>query len=39
MRTRHKKSGYVVDPRLVAAAILERLAAGGVSPSDRRLAL
>jgi hypothetical protein len=39
MRARHKKSGYDVDPRLVAAAILERLAAGGVSPSDRRLAL
>ena len=25
MRTRLKKSGYDVDPRLVAAAILERL--------------
>jgi hypothetical protein len=32
MRERLKKSGYDVDPRLVAAAILERLAAGGVSP-------
>jgi hypothetical protein len=31
-----KKSGYDVDPRLVAAAILERLAAGGVSPADRK---
>ena len=30
MRTRLKKSGYDVDPRLVAAAILERLTAGGV---------
>jgi hypothetical protein len=39
MRTRLKKSGYDVDPRLVAAAILERLTAGGVAPSDRRLAL
>ena len=36
MRDRLKKSGYAVDPRLVAAAILERLAAGGLSPSDRR---
>jgi hypothetical protein len=36
MRDRLKKSGYDVDPRLVAAAILERLAAGGLSPSDRR---
>ena len=33
---RLKKSGYDVDPRLVAAAILERLTAGGVSPSDER---
>jgi hypothetical protein len=32
MRERLMKSGYDVDPRLVAAAILERLAAGGVSP-------
>ena len=32
MRERLQKSGYDVDPRLVAAAILERLAAGGVSP-------
>ena len=36
MRTRLKKSGYDVDPRLVAAAILERLTAGGVSPTDQR---
>ena len=36
MRARLKKSGYDVDPRLVAAAILERLAAGGVAPSDRK---
>jgi len=36
MRTRLKKSGYDVDPRLVAAAILERLTAGGVSPSEER---
>jgi len=36
MRTRLKKSGYDVDPRLVAAAILERLTAGGVSPTDRK---
>jgi hypothetical protein len=36
MRTRLKKSGYDVDPRLVAAAILERLTAGGVSPSERK---
>jgi hypothetical protein len=33
-----KKSGYDVDPRLVAAAILERLAAGGVAPSPDRKA-
>lgn len=38
MRERLKKSGYDVDPRLVAAAILERLAAGGVSPTDRKQA-
>src|SRR3954452_4003008 len=31
-----KKSGYDVDPRLVASAILERLKAGGVSPSADR---
>jgi hypothetical protein len=37
MRERMKKSGYDVDPRLVAAAILERLAAGGISPSERKL--
>jgi len=36
MRTRLKKSGYDVDPRLVAAAILERLTAGGVSPSEQK---
>ncbi|MEO8688887.1 MAG: hypothetical protein ABI611_11795 [Solirubrobacteraceae bacterium] len=36
MRARLKKSGYDVDPRLVAAAILERLTAGGVSPSEQR---
>lgn len=36
MRTRLKKSGYDVDPRLVAAAILERLTAGGVAPTDRK---
>jgi hypothetical protein len=38
MRTRLKKSGYDVDPRLVAAAILERLTAGGVSPSESKRA-
>ena len=38
MRQRLKKSGYDVDPRLVAAAILERLMAGGLSPSDRKTA-
>jgi hypothetical protein len=38
MRTRLKKSGYDVDPRLVAAAILERLTAGGVSPTERKRA-
>ena len=36
MRDLMKKSGDDVDPRLVAAAILERLAAGGVAPSDRK---
>jgi hypothetical protein len=37
MRERMKKSGYDVDPRLVAAAILERLAAGGIAPgADRK---
>ena len=36
MRERMKKSGYDVDPRLVAAAILERLAAGGVTPANGR---
>jgi hypothetical protein len=36
MRTRLKKSGYDVDPRLVADAILERLTAGGVAPTDRK---
>jgi hypothetical protein len=36
MRDLMKKSGYDVDPRLVAAAILERLAAGGVSPATDR---
>jgi hypothetical protein len=38
MRDLMKKSGYDVDPRLVAAAILERLTAGGVAPSERKLA-
>jgi hypothetical protein len=38
MRDLMKKSGYDVDPRLVAAAILERLAAGGIAPSERKLA-
>lgn len=38
MRERMKKSGYDVDPRLVAAAILERLAAGGVTPTADRKA-
>ena len=33
-----KKSGYDVDPRLVASAILERLAAGGIAPSKRKTA-
>jgi hypothetical protein len=36
MRDLMKKSGYDVDPRLVAAAILERLAAGGVAPTTDR---
>ena len=36
MRQRLKTSGYDVDPRLVAAAILERLMAGGVAPTDRK---
>ena len=36
MRERLKKSGYDVDPRLVAAAIIDRLAAGSVAPGDRR---
>jgi hypothetical protein len=39
MRMRLKKSGYDVDPRLVAAAILERLVAGGLTPTDRKPAL
>ncbi|MEA2132677.1 MAG: hypothetical protein QOC68_586 [Solirubrobacteraceae bacterium] len=39
MRTRLKKSGYDVDPRLVADAILERLTAGGVAPTDRKRTL
>ena len=30
------ESGYDVDPRLVAAAILERLTAGGISPTERK---
>jgi hypothetical protein len=38
MRERMKKSGYDVDPRLVAGAILERLAAGGVAPTERKTA-
>ena len=38
MRERMKKSGYDVDPRLIAAAILERLAAGGVAPTERKTA-
>jgi hypothetical protein len=38
MRERMKKSGYDVDARLVAAAILERLAAGGIAPSGRKTA-
>ena len=38
MRDLMKKSGYDVDPRLVANAILERLAAGGIAPSDRKTA-
>ena len=39
MRTRLKRSGYDVDPRLVADAILERLTAGGVAPTDRKRTL
>ena len=39
MRERLKKSGYDVDPRLIAAAILERLGAGGVAPTDRKHSL
>jgi hypothetical protein len=31
-----QKSGYAVDPRLVASAILERLAAGGLTPPVRK---
>ena len=38
MRDLMKKSGYEVDPRLVANAIFERLAAGGLAPSDRKTA-
>ena len=38
MRERMKKSGYDVDPRLIAAAILERLAAGSVAPTERKTA-
>jgi anti-sigma28 factor (negative regulator of flagellin synthesis) len=36
MRRRLKQGGYDVDPRLVAAAILDRLTAGGVAPSGRK---
>jgi hypothetical protein len=36
MRERMKKSGYDVDPRLVAAAILDRLTAGGVTPPSAK---
>jgi hypothetical protein len=36
MRERLKKSGYDVDPRLVAAAIIDRLTTGSVAPGDRR---
>jgi hypothetical protein len=35
MRQR-QKSGYEVDPRLVAIAILERLSAGGLKPPVRK---
>ena len=38
MRDLMKKSGYDIDPSLVATAILERLAAGGVSPTERKTA-
>jgi hypothetical protein len=31
-----QKSGYEVDPRLVAVAILERLTAGGLKPPVRK---
>jgi hypothetical protein len=31
-----QKSGYEVDPRLVASAIIDRLAAGGLTPPVRR---
>jgi hypothetical protein len=31
-----QKSGYEVDPRLVAIAILERLTAGGLKPPVRK---
>lgn len=37
MRQR-QKSGYEVDPRLVAIAILERLAAGGLKPPPSKTA-
>lgn len=38
-RMRQKqKSGYEVDPRLVAIAILERLAAGGLKPPPSKTA-
>ena len=37
MRQR-EKSGYEVDPRLVAIAILERLAAGGLKPPPSKTA-
>lgn len=39
-RMRQKqKSGYEVDPRLVAIAILERLTAGGLKPPVRKSAV
>jgi hypothetical protein len=38
MRDLMKKSGYDIDPRLVASAILERLTAGGIAPSERKTA-
>ena len=34
-----QKSGYEVDPRLVAIAILERLTAGGLKPPVRKSAV